>query len=101
MPSLPNTVFENKYVSLLFLIYTDSQFKRCAAVLQFITGQQFVGGLQKKIEVGYIDDPTAYYPCAGTCGLTFFLPTKQETFDEFSRDMDKALECEAFGFDCF
>ena len=83
------------------LLYTDKQFKRCAAVLQFPTGQQSVGGFQKKIEVGYIDDPVVHYPSAGTCALKLFLPTGQETFEEFSKDMDKALECEAFGFYCF
>jgi hypothetical protein len=70
--------------------------------LQFITGQQSIaGGLSSKIEVGYIDDPAANYPTAGTCGLKFYLPTKHEMFNQFSADMDKALECEAYGFDCF
>ena len=43
----------------------------------------------------------ASYPSASTCTLKFYLPTKQETLEEFSADMDKALECEAFGFNCF
>ena len=65
-------------------ILPDKQFRRCTAILQFITGQQSIaGGLPTKIQVGYIVDPTANYPTAGTCGLKFYLPTKHEMFNHF------------------
>lgn len=77
-------------------------FKRCKAMVQFATGQQTLATiLSRKISVGFIEDSSLSYPSASTCALKLFLPTGHETYEDFAKNMDKALECEAFGFHCF
>lgn len=70
-------------------------------MVQFVTGQQQLECLPGKISVKYLDPIDGNYPSAGTCGLNMHLPTKHETMDVFSKNMDKAFECELFGFPCF
>ena len=70
-------------------------------MVQFVTGQQQLECLPGKISVKYVDPIDGNYPSAGTCGLNMHLPTKHETMDVFSKNMDEAFECELFGFPCF
>ena len=77
-------------------------FKRCKAMVQFATGEQMLATiLSRKICVGFIEDSSLSYPSSSTCALKLFLPTGHETYEDFAKSMDKALECEAFGFHCF
>ena len=55
----------------------------------------------KKITLQYSGDCDCNYPTAGTCGLNLFLPTKHNTAEDFFTSMDKAFECELFGFPCY
>ena len=60
--------------------------------MQFVMGQQQLECLVGKISVEYLDHIDGKYPSAGTCDLNMLLPTKHETMDAFSKNMDKAFE---------
>ena len=97
-PAQPHPIIV-KYVYLI--IFLVLQINRCPAVVQFVTGQEHIDCLPGKIDIGFSDDVTCNYPSAGTCGLNMFLPIKHETMETFAANMDKAFECELFGFPCY
>ena len=82
-----------------FNVETDDTCQKLCDLLLFWTAHQALPvDKLKRLSVKFLDSATKVLPEADTCPMVLLLPTIHKTYNEFRKNMDKAIEHGKVGF---